>query len=59
MTDFLVVNSRSLLEPVSLNDDNKENMKNDESNVNGLGLTNGTAKKATVEDDETMKTIEI
>lgn len=48
----------SLLEPVTL-DDNKENAKAGDSNVKGLGLTNGSAKKASVEDDTTMKTIEI
>lgn len=50
----------SLLEPVTL-DDNKENAKSGDSNskLQGLGLVNGTAKNATVEDDTTMKTIEI
>ena len=48
----------SLLEPVSLDDD-KENKKA-ETTVKTNGLTNGTLKKATVEDDHTtMKTIEI
>ena len=50
----------ALLEPVSLEDD-KENTKSGVVNANGLGLVNGTvaAKKAAVEDDTTMKTIEI
>lgn len=47
----------ALLEPVTLDDD-KENMKNGDSNVKGLGLLNGSAKKATAEED-TMKTIKI
>jgi cell wall assembly regulator SMI1 len=47
------------LESVSL-DDNKENSPTKSINsTTGLGLTNGTPKKATVEDDATMKTIEI
>lgn len=45
----------SLLERVSLDGD-KENSKNGEANV---PLVNGNGKKATVEDDTTMKTIEI
>jgi hypothetical protein len=50
----------TLLEPVTL-DDNKENAKvgESESKPQGLGLVNGNGKKATVEDDSTMKTIEI
>ncbi|KAH8682993.1 hypothetical protein BGZ60DRAFT_427468 [Tricladium varicosporioides] len=51
-------NLEALLEPVSL-EDNKENVKAGDSPSAGLGLANGTAKKATVEDDSTMKTIEI
>jgi len=50
----------SLLEPVALDD--KENSGDGDSNSKpqGLGLVNGSAaKKATVEDDNTMKTIEI
>jgi len=47
----------SMLEPVTL-DDSKENPPSSE-NIKGLGLTNGSAKKATVEEDTTMKTIEI
>ena len=43
----------SLLEPVSLDDD-----KAGDSNTKKV-VTNGNAKKATVEDDNTMKTIEI
>jgi len=46
----------SLLEPVS-SDDDKENTKAGDSNTKGMA--NGGAKKATVEDDNTMKTIEI
>ncbi|KAI6715007.1 hypothetical protein PZA11_002824 [Diplocarpon coronariae] len=49
---------QALLEPVSSEDDNKENKKS-ELTVNTTGLANGTTKKATVEDDTTMKTIEI
>ncbi|KAE8450092.1 hypothetical protein EG329_006873 [Mollisiaceae sp. DMI_Dod_QoI] len=45
----------SLLERVSLDGD-KENSKNGEANV---PLVNGNGKKATVEDDNAMKTIEI
>jgi cell wall assembly regulator SMI1 len=47
----------SLLEPVSLDDD-KENTKAGSSNLKKV-MTNGSAKKATVEDDNTMKTVEI
>lgn len=46
----------SLLEPISL-DDNKENAKTSE--VKTSELPNGDAKKAKVEDDDGMKTIEI
>jgi cell wall assembly regulator SMI1 len=46
----------SLLEPVSLEDD-KENTKAGDSNTKGMA--NGSAKKATVEDDNAMKTIKI
>jgi cell wall assembly regulator SMI1 len=46
------------LESVSL-EDNKENSKTGVGNAASLGLTNGTPKKATVEDDTTMKTIDI
>ncbi|EPE29902.1 hypothetical protein GLAREA_01062 [Glarea lozoyensis ATCC 20868] len=46
------------LESVSL-EDNKENSNAGDANTTSLGLANGTAKKATVEDDTTMKTIEI
>lgn len=50
----------ALLSPVSLDDDNKENAKKGDANTNGVGLMNGSLpKKATVEDDTTMKTIEI
>jgi cell wall assembly regulator SMI1 len=50
-----------LLQPVSPDDDdNKENATKGAANANGLGLMNGNlAKKAEVEDDTTMKTIEI
>ncbi|TVY15987.1 Glucan synthesis regulatory protein [Lachnellula arida] len=51
----------SLLEPVTLDDD-KENSKSVDLNSKpqGLGLVSGSAgKKATAEDDNTMKTIEI
>jgi len=48
----------ALLEPVSLDAD-KENTKTEDSETKGQGLTNGNTKKATVEDDTTMKTIEI
>ena len=47
----------AMLEAVSL-DDSKENAKTGDT-VKALGLVNGDAKKATVEDDTTMKTIEI
>ena len=47
----------AMLDAVTL-DDNKENAKNGEP-VKSLGLVNGDDKKATVEDDTTMKTIEI
>jgi cell wall assembly regulator SMI1 len=47
------------LESVSL-DENKENSPTKSvKSTTGLGLTNGTPKKATVEDDTTMKTIDI
>ncbi|KAH8597991.1 hypothetical protein B0O99DRAFT_650383 [Bisporella sp. PMI_857] len=49
----------ALLEPVAIDDENKENPNTEGSDIKGLGLTNGSAKKATVEDDNTMKTIEI
>ena len=49
----------ALLEPVSLDDDNKENAKGGDGNANSVELMNGNAKKAIVEDDTTMKTIEI
>lgn len=49
----------ALLEPVSLVDDNKENLQGGDSTANGVELMNGNAKKAAVEDDTTMKTIEI
>lgn len=50
----------ALLEPVPLkDDDNKENAKNGDAIVNGLGLMNGGAKKVTAEDDTAMKTIDI
>ena len=48
----------ALLAPVSL-DDNKENPPNNDSDAKGLRLTNSNAKKATAEEDTTMKTIEI
>jgi len=48
----------ALLEPVSLDDD-KENTKTGDYNAKNLGMANGSAKKTTVEDDNTMKTIEI
>ncbi|KAI9049543.1 hypothetical protein LZ554_006571 [Drepanopeziza brunnea f. sp. 'monogermtubi'] len=48
----------SLLQSATLDDDNKENKKV-ELNVQTTELTNGALKKATVEDDTTMKTIEI
>jgi hypothetical protein len=49
----------SLLEPVSL-DDNKENENKGDSNVKEPEKADDSAKKATVEeDDTTMKTIEI
>lgn len=48
----------SLLEPVSLEDD-KENTTNGDVAVKTTSLTNGAPPKATVEDDSTMKTIEI
>lgn len=47
----------SLLDKVTL-DDNKENAKTGDP-VKNVDLVNGDAKKATVEDDSTMKTIEI
>jgi cell wall assembly regulator SMI1 len=47
----------SLLDKVTL-DDNKENAKTGDP-VKNVDLVNGNAKKATVEDDSTMKTIEI
>jgi cell wall assembly regulator SMI1 len=47
----------ALLSPVSL-EDNKENTKNSDANVKHQALSNGS-KQATVEDDTTMKTIEI
>ena len=47
----------ALLEPVSLDDD-KENTKTGSSNLKNV-MTNGSAKKASVEDDNTMKTVEI
>jgi hypothetical protein len=47
----------SLLEPVSLEDD-KENTKAGDSNTK-KALPNGKSKMATVEDDDTMKTVEI
>jgi len=48
----------SLLAPVTLDDD-KENSKSGPLNATGLGLMSGNAKQATVEDDATLKTIEI
>ena len=48
----------SLLERVSLDND-KENTKTGDSNPTPKSLPNGNSKKATVEDDTTMKTIEI
>jgi len=47
----------ALLDTVTL-DDNKENAKTGDS-TKSLKLGNGDAKKATVEDDNTMKEIEI
>jgi len=49
----------ALLEPVSLDDENKENAKDGVGNTNGVDLMNGNAQKASVNDDNTMKTIEI
>ncbi|KAK2628669.1 hypothetical protein QTJ16_001772 [Diplocarpon rosae] len=55
-------NLEAMMEPVPLEDDNdnKENKKS-ELTVSTAGLSNGNSntKKATVEDDATMKTIEI
>ncbi|KAG9235290.1 1,3-beta-glucan biosynthesis protein-like protein [Amylocarpus encephaloides] len=48
----------ALLEPVSL-EENKEDNPAKEPSDTGLGLTNGSAKKATVKDDAAMKTIDI
>jgi cell wall assembly regulator SMI1 len=48
----------SLLEPVTL-DDNKENTKLGDINSEEKTVLNGNTKKATVEDDTAMKTIEI
>jgi cell wall assembly regulator SMI1 len=50
-------NMDAMLEAVSL-DDNKDNAKTGDQ-AKTLGLVNGDAKKASVEDDTTMKTIEI
>ncbi|KAG9249223.1 1,3-beta-glucan biosynthesis protein-like protein [Calycina marina] len=50
----------SLLEPISLQDDNKENIKVEDDNATQSEMKNGAVKKASVEDDDTtMKTIEI
>ena len=48
----------SLLEPISLEDD-KENTKSGDTNSKAPELTNGKAKKATVEDESALKTIEL
>lgn len=48
----------SLLEPVSP-DDNKENLKSGDSEATPSDLLSGNAKKAMVEDETNMKTIEI
>jgi len=50
----------SLLEPVAADDDKENTKTEDPPAVEGLGIIDASAKKATVEDEETtMKTIEI
>lgn len=52
-------NTESLLPGSPAPSSDKENTKSGEANTTGLGVTNGIAKKPEVEDDTTMKTIEI